>query len=263
MIRLAAALVLLAGCKETLEPDVVAPASDPSFAWGALLADVVTDDGYVDYDQLELRRGTLDSYVAWLGNGRLPHDSLARNAYWINAYNALVLWTVLEEGRPPSVLDVAPTRFFPGPRGVGFFVQRQFRFRPEKLSLSEIEDEKLRVQRQDIRLHAALNCASRSCPPLRNELYTQRRLEWQLQDQMVHWVNDPERGVRVVDGQAEFSALFDWYAKDFRDWTAHDDLCTTAARFARGTMAVELRALSEQGCPHTFREYDWRLNDAP
>jgi hypothetical protein len=228
-----------------------------------VLRQVVNTDGYVDYDRLEARREALDLYVAFLGTGRIPRQALARYAYWINAYNALVLFAVLEEGRPASVLDVPPAALWVSVPGTGFFQQRAFRFGPDRLSLIEIEDERLRMMRQDFRVHAALNCASMSCPPLRRELYDGRLLERQLTDQMSTWVNDPERGVRIEGDVAVMSPIFDWYARDFRDWTAGDDLCTTAAKYAEEDLRTELTRLAVQGCPHRFFEYDWSLNDRP
>jgi len=258
-----ACLLALLACRTTLEPDVAAPPHDPSDLWEVALRKVVDADGYVDYDRLEERREVLDLYVAFLGTGRIPQASLARYAYWINAYNALVLFTVLEEGRPASVLDVPPAALWRRTPGAGFFGQRAFRFGPDRLSLSEIEDERLRMVRQDIRLHAAINRGSTSSPPLRRELYDGRLLERQLEDQMIRWVNDPDRGVRIEGDTAVMTPIFDWYPRDFRDWTAGDDLCTMAARYAIGALRQDLTRLAGEGCPHRFFEYDWSLNHRP
>ncbi len=252
-------LMLCFGCRPVLEPVVPEPSGDPSDEWEALLGRVVVD-GMVDYDALEADRGPLDDYVAWLASPkRRAHRSNPLHAFWLNAYNALVLYSVLEDGRPESVLDV--NGWIPRP-GSGFFYERAFRVQDYSVSLWEIEHERLRGRVMDFRDHGALNCASRSCPPLRPELYTTKNLEQQLKDQMGVWVDDPVRGVRVEGGVAHFSAIFEWFAHDFDFLTAGDDLCTTAARFASGPRARKLRALAHRGCPHTFDPYDWSLNDA-
>lgn len=253
------ALALL-GCRQTLEPPPVA-VKDPGRRWHLALQEVVTDDGLVDYDALEARREDLDAYVAFLGrpnalDGPMKVD---RHAFWLNAYNALVIYQVLERGRPASVLDV------PGwlpVAGSGFFVETDFRIGRERFSLADIEHERVRMIELDLRDHAALNCASRSCPPLRAGLYVQDGLPAQLDEQMRRWVNDPERGVRIDGDKAVFSAIFEWYARDFELMSAGEDPCTIAAAHADPPLAASLRALAERGCPRTYLPYDWSLNDA-
>lgn len=251
---------LLAGaCRPMLAPSVPPPDRDPSRAYDRLLGRVVTEDGLVDYDRLEAERAALDDFVAWIARPRRVPRSNMQHAFWLNAYNALVLYAVLEDERPDSVLDV--DGWMPSP-GSGFFCERAFLVQGRPVSLWEIEHERLRGRVMDYRDHAAMNCASRSCPPLRDEMYDLRSLGTQLKDQMTRWVDDDARGVRIEDGQAVFSPIFDWFAWDFGFLTAGDDLCTTAARFATGPKARRLEALAEEGCPHTFFAYDWTLNDA-
>lgn len=259
VLRMLALATLLVGCRRGMVPDVPVDPEAPA-AWAELLSEVVTEDGLVDYDRLEQDRAVLDAYVAWLG--REPAHgtpNATRHAFWLNAYNALVLYAVLENGRPDSVMDVDGWLPF---SGSGFFYEQAFLVDGEWVSLWDIEHERLRMRLLDYRDHAALNCASRSCPPLRNQLYTPVDLQWQLKDQMTRWIEDPERGVRVEDGGAEFSALFQWYARDFEFWSGGDDLCTIAARFAKGEQKAQLEKLAARGCPRRFKDYDWSLNDA-
>jgi hypothetical protein len=265
LAALAAAALLGSGCRETLSSSAQFGKDTPR-AYEALLSRVVTDDGLVDYDALEADRGPLDSYVGWLAadaawQGRLTKDW---HSQYLNAYNALVLFQVLERGRPASVLDVqglVPIR------GFKFFHFTQFALGDETVSLSEIENERIRWKEMDHRDHAALNCASMSCPPLRAELYRNPTLERQLDDQMRRWLDDPERGVRIEgDGEARtavFSPIFDWYARDFSFFTAGLDPCAIAAEHVsdRG-LREELQALSQRGCPRRYFDYDWSLNDA-
>lgn len=254
------ALVFGMGCRSVLEPKVDVPQKNPSGAWNRLLGEVVTDEGLVDYDHLEANREVLDAYVAWLAKPReRMRRHLPRHAFWINAYNALVMYAVLEDGRPHSVMDV--DGWWPKP-GSGFFLERAFRVDGHPVSLWEIEHERLRHKTLDFRDHAALNCASKSCPPLRDSLYGEAQIEGQLADQMARWVNDPERGVTVEGGVASFSPIFDWFAYDFAFQTVGQDLCTTLSMHAEHDLARKLRRLARKGCPHTFRDYDWSLNDA-
>ncbi len=229
--------------------------------YGRLLAKVVTRDGYVDYDALEADREPLDAYVALLGTdwpGRIGKDWHGR---YLNAYNALTMFQVLERGRPDSVRDV--DGWLPVD-GAGFFFETAFRVNGEWLSLSEIEHERVRQLELDLRDHAALNCASMSCPPLRAELYEDRGpgLKRQLHQQMERWMNDDERGVRFEGDEVVFSPIFDWFKNDFHFFSAGLDPCAIAAQYTDGERRRRLEELSAKGCPRRYFEYDWSLNDA-
>ncbi len=254
-------LLLLGGCREDLGPRRGTRNDASAEAWNEALGRVVTRDGLVDYDLLEEERQALDDYLDHLAQPSVirGRGSKARHAQWLNAYNALVLYQVLERGRPASVLDVEGVLPIPGLR---FFYGTEFQVGDYQLSLWDIEHEHLRLYYLDLRDHAAMSCASRSCPPLRDELYTRSELNAQLDEQMRRWVRDKERGVRIEDGVAVFSALWDWYARDFEFWSAGLDPCTLAARYARPRVSARLAALADQGCPRRFMDYDWSLNDA-
>lgn len=254
-------IALLLACRTTLVAPVPAPAADPTQAYADLLARVVTNEGFVDYDLLAVNRAPLDAYVAWLGRARnQPHTPDGGLAMYLNAYNALVLFSVLEHGRPASVKDV-PGRWVSTP-GAGFFVDTAFAVGRDHLSLWEIEHERIRRRSEDLRAHAAMNCASRSCPPMVRSVFKEKVLDAQLDRQMKRWINDPERGVRVDGDEAVFSPIFDWFSADFHLWTGGDDPCTTAAAYAQPELATNLKTLAARGCPHRFADYDWRLNDA-
>ncbi len=251
---------MCAGCRTSMIPEHVPPDREPAAAYANLLERVVTEDGLVDYDALEADREPLDRYVAWLaGDPMRGRQSMDRHAFWLNAYNALVLYQVLERGRPDSVLDV--NGWIPA-EGAGFFYETQFKIEQDWLSLSEIENERIRWMELDLRDHSALNCASRSCPPLRAELYRPAQLDRQLKEQMRRWMEDDERGVRIEAGVAVFNPIFDWYARDFEFFSVGKDICEVAAFHVGKEKAAALLELHEQGCPHRFSEYDWRLNDA-
>lgn len=272
MIGVWIGLLLVPGCRSSLQSPTVDVPPTVREDYDALLHRVVTADGLVDYDLLDERRHELDAYVAWIA---LPRAWQARRPNWhgryLNVYNALTLFQVLERGRPDSVLD--PRGLLPA-AGAKFFYETAFLVNGEWLSLSEIEHERVRQMELDLRDHAALNCASMSCPPLRNELYGQRGvvLRRQLADQMKRWMNDRKRGVRIEydgpdgeaggNGVAVFNPIFDWFANDFEFFSAGQDICQIAAHYATDDLRLDLGQLSEKGCPHRFFEYDWSLNDA-
>ncbi|HMV69063.1 MAG TPA: DUF547 domain-containing protein, partial [Myxococcota bacterium] len=204
------------------------------------------------------RRAALDAYVGWLARARtrLDRDN-AQHAFWLNAYNALVLYGALEAGVPDSLFDVPG--WLPWD-GSGFFYERAWVVQGEALSLFEIHQERLLGRVMDLRDHGALACGARSCPPLRSELYRNADVEEQLRDQMRAWLSDPVRGLRVDDDRVWLSPLFDWYARDLDLLSAGDDPCTLAARFLDGDAADRLRALADQGCPRAWLPFDRALD---
>ncbi len=261
-ILLAAAILATPGCRRTMVANpLLPPTRDAIDAWNEALGQVVTEDGYVDYAVLEENRGALVDYVGWLGSeeawvGRVTKDW---HAQYLNAYNALVLFQILERDRPASVMDARD--WFPAD-GAAFFHLTQFELGVEHLTLSEIENERLRWKEMDYRDHAALNCGARSCPPMRGELYRTPILQEQLENQMRRWVADDARGVRFEGDKALFNPIFDWYGRDFAFFSAGQDLCTIASQHVGGPKRRKLEELAEQGCPHDFFAYDWALNQS-
>jgi len=248
--------LLSLGCQTAVTVPVDAPATDPSPAYQQLLQRVVTGDGYVRWQALEQDHTALDAYVAWLARpGALPDDPAAAHATWLNAYNAWTLYGVLDTGVPDSVKDV------PGwlPQdGSGFFLERTWALGERRVSLYTAEHTWIRGQIGDWRDHAALNCASASCPPLRRELYRADTLDAQLDDQVRRWADDPVRGWRLEGDTFVFSPIFSWFEEDFP--TGDGGLCALLAPHATGARQAELRAGAARGCPTATFTYDWRLN---
>src|SRR5438105_2635128 len=141
--------------------------------WSALLADVVTPEGKVDYARLAEHRGLLERVVAELGAaspesdpGRFPSEE-DRLAYWLNAYNAFTLHAIIAEYPITSVWKTRDGQFFQRRRHVAG---------GRAISLDDIEHEILRGQFAEPRIHFAINCGSNGCPPMRPAAYEGARL---------------------------------------------------------------------------------------
>ncbi|MSP55575.1 MAG: DUF547 domain-containing protein [Myxococcales bacterium] len=257
-------LLLLVACgSHVLTPPP--PRHDPTTAWEGLLGRIVTEDGLVRYDVLAQNAEPLARYVGWIAvhgpetDGFRLLDDNRRLAWHLNAYNALVLWGVLQGSTasgvlPGSVNDIA-----------GFFWKQEFGVDGERLSLFSYETRVILPTYQEPLAHAALNCASRSCPPLRNELYTAGGVQNQVEDQMRRWVAsaDPTRAAVTWDrtaGEFAFSSIFDWYGSDFRAWAGAQTPCEAVRPYAAPAVQAILDAHPD--CPRRFYAYDWSLNAA-
>ncbi|HET9887233.1 MAG TPA: DUF547 domain-containing protein, partial [bacterium] len=138
---------------------------------------VPTGVDYRTWSQNKEDRSALRSYLATLAQqapSRLERSEAL--AYWINLYNAATLSLVLEHYPVASIKDIGTALSSPWKKKV-VTVEGQ------RLSLNEIENDIVRPSFLEPRIHFALNCAARSCPPLRNEAYLGPQLESQLEAQ--------------------------------------------------------------------------------
>ncbi len=165
-------------------------------------------EGLVDYEGLLEDRGGLEACLDVLagvaGNGLHPDEAFALP---VNAYNAWTLKLVLDHYPLESVKDIGG--WFTSPWDL-----ETVRLGGRRLTLDELEHEIMRPRYDDPRLHMALNCASMSCLKLRADPHEGEKLDGQLDDQALEFVNDPSRN-RLEGGVLRLGRIFDWYAKDF------------------------------------------------
>ncbi len=159
-------------------------------------------------------------------------------ALHLNAYNAWILHEAVAKYPTKSVKDVAFT----------FFLGNRITVAGTKMSFNHLEKEIIRPRFAEPRVHFALNCASRSCPPLRAEPYSAAKLDAQLDDQARTYVNS-EHGVKPEGDGAALSKIFDWYKEDFGGDAA-------VAAFLK-----KYRAGKSDFKKISYQEYDWALNE--
>jgi hypothetical protein len=161
-------------------------------------------------------------------------------AFMINAYNVLVINSIVREKQSESVINTP-----------NFFTASTHTVAGEKLSLNELEKERLFTRFPDARLHFVLVCGAVSCPPIIAEAYRPATLEAQLDRQTRLALND-RKFVRydAASNTIEWSALFEWYASDFGKNTAGIIAWVNGFRDAKLPTTAKTRAM----------EYDWSLN---
>ena len=162
-------------------------------------------------------------------------------AFYCNAYNAWILQKALEKYPTKSVKDALYT----------FFTSKRITVAGEQTSFKALEDNVIR-KLGDPRIHFALNCASRSCPPLGRQAFTAGNLEGQFETLTKGYVNS-ERGMRynAANKTAELSKIFDWYKDDFK---------------SEGGVVAFINKRRSSPLPAdakiSYQEYDWGLNEA-
>lgn len=244
--------------------------------FATLLERFVSAEGEVDYERWHAdpeAREALERYLAALGAAspvstpeRFPEQS-ERLSYWLNAYNACVIAGVLRHWPLETVHEVQ------GPAeitaGFGFFARLEFKLGGEWMSLHHLEQGLIRVEFTDPRVHFVLNCASRSCPPIRPQLPTGPDLEQRLASAAQGFVNDPDQiQIDAEAKQVRVSAIFVWYEADFLAELRRRGLPPseqTILRYledlAEPTLANALREARGAGFSVAELDYDWSLND--
>ena len=174
-----------------------------------------------------------------------------RLAFWINAYNVLAIDVVLQHYPVASIKDagglLTPVWKIEAGRVGGRVV-----------TLHEIEHEILRPM-GDPRIHAAIVCASTSCPSLAREPFTASRLDAQLDAALAAFLTDSRKGLAVDRGAGtvRLSKIFDWFEEDFAPQGG------VLAVVAAHAPEAERAWLRERGSKAriAYFDYDWRLND--
>lgn len=199
--------------------------------------------GQVNYSSLQQDKAELQRLVQQIARYNLKGAPAAeRKAFYINAYNVLVLQQVLSHYPLQSVMDVP-----------GFFDKQQYTVAGESLTLNELEKQKLLAVYKDARLHFALVCAAKSCPPLLNKAYTPAQVEAQLEAQARRtlqsqaFIKVQHSGKKVL-----VSEIFKWYERDFLQEAS--------------SIAAYVNRYRQNPLPHGYRlgyyTYQWALNDS-
>ena len=125
----------------------------------------------------------------------------------------------------------------------------------QTLSLNEIEHGVIRTRWDEPRVHACVNCASRSCPDLLGQAYRgDDRLDYQLTAQFKLWLRDETKGLTIDESKKPIlSRIFLWYAGDFE---TRGGSPAYAAQYAPAGAARDALATTAPG----YFAYDWNLN---
>lgn len=209
--------------------------------WSALLKKYVSGEGKVNYKGLKKDVAKVDAYIDDLKKNT-PEGSWNSNekkAYWINAYNAFTVKLILNKYPLASIKDLS----FEGKSAWDY---KWIELGGNKLSLNDIENNKLREGFKDARIHFVINCASYSCPVLLNKAITAENIEELLTAQTKRFLADKTRN-KIAADKVQVSELFKWYSKDF------GDLITFLNKYA----SVKINA----DAAISYMEYKWTINE--
>jgi hypothetical protein len=246
----------------------------------------VNEKGMVDYRRLKEKSGDLDAFL--LAMGRVAPetygswDEKTKTAFWINAYNALTLKAIIDHYPIKSGLLSGLAYPADSIRQIpGVWDKLQFLVMGRKLTMDQIEHGILRGRDKDLvvsygkfhepRIHVALVCAAMGCPPLRNEPYTGRKLDAQLDDQAKRFVSDPAKFLIDRDGgKVYLSGIFKWFGGDFvAKHEPAEGFASGKDRAQKAVLNVVADYLSAEDAEYLktgkyrveYLDYDWSLNE--
>jgi|SRR5579883_1064279 len=178
----------------------------------------------------------------------------SRLAFWLNAYNAATLDLICDKYPLKSIKDIDWGDGHKTSAWDKDFVV----IHDKRMTLNDIENKIIRPEFKEPRIHFALVCAAKSCPPLRPEAYRADVLDGQLNDQAKTFLRDTSRNSFDLEHKiAYLSEIFDWYKSDFGgtdesvlrfiSWYLPDD---TGQNMRENPSAWSIR----------YKQYDWNLN---
>jgi hypothetical protein len=244
-----------------------APAKQPPFDQ---ILDLYVRDGFVYYRALKSDRAKLDGYLNQLAAADAAR--LSRNeqvAFWLNAYNAIVLRTVIDHypiqghasAYPSKSIRQIPGAFESAPHRVG----------GRTLTLDDIE-KKVLPEFHDPRMYLALGRGAVGSGRLRSEAYVPERIETQLSEMVSECTSRPvcaqiDRGNNKILA----SPIFSWREKEFAE--AYGDkapaMFATRSPVERAILSIvdpkllaaERQLFAQNTFQVVFEPFDWTLND--
>jgi hypothetical protein len=240
-MRRVSLVVLCAGLAGPAPSLAAGVPADARAAYARVL-DRHVEDGRVDYVGLANEgRPDLEAYLDGVATAELPRDRNARIGFYVDAYNALVLKSILEHDRPRSVLDVD-----------GFFDEAEHRVAQRKVTLDQLEKKLLDPHAEDPRTHFVLVCGAVSCPILESEPYAGTDMDARMERATRRYLASGF-GAQVRDGALFLSKIFDWYAQDFGGPKG-------VLAFVRPRLPAPKRSKLPESPTVRFLDYNWTLN---
>ncbi len=210
--------------------------------YSELIQSYVSND-LVDYQRLKAdQQGKIQKMYSGL-DGIEPErlDAEEQKAFWINVYNFLVIYGIVEAYPINSTQKI-----------YGFFTEKKFDIAGKQRSLNGIESSELLQKYQDPRVHFAIVCGAVGCPPLINKIFQAENLDQLLEERTRSALND-SRFVQYDPNTAvlRVSEIFKWYQDEFVKHSGSVIAYINQYRNQPVNSQVEL----------DYIPYDWKLND--
>jgi hypothetical protein len=240
-----------------------APGADPLHRSFDQLLDVNVRDGLVYYRALKSDRARLDRYVASLNVSGATYQAWSKPqqmAFWVDAYNAFVLETVIDHYPLRGTIKDIP----------GAFDKAPWRAAGRTVTLDQIEKTIL-PEFKEPRLYLALGRGAVGGGRLRSEAYTGERLERQLGEIQSDFVNSGHMyRLDRVTGTINITPVVSWHDAEFiAAYDKNDAKFAQRSPIERAIIAFispsllpsEKEFVQKNEWKVVFLPMDWHLND--
>ena len=235
----------------------------------------VDDQGMVDYKGLKSNRARLDGFCRLVADLKTDEfDKWNRQeqiAVWTNVYNAVTLKAIIDN----YPIKAGLLRSLAYPKNSirqlpGVWDKWQFLVMGKRMTLNQVEHEVLRKQFKEPRIHVALVCAAMGCPPLRNEPYTGKKLDRQLDDQTRKFLSNGSKfRIDKTARKVYLSKIFQWFGQDFVEsytpaegFGGHSESERAVLDFvSKYVPDEEADYLRSDKYETSYLDYDWALNE--
>ena len=268
-----AAAVLLAMVSVTAQNYRPSPELEALHVPFDALLDPHVRDGLVYYRTLQANRARLNRYLASLGSpavvsGYSTWSDDQKKAFWLNAYNALVLHTVIThypirgtaKGYPANSIRQIP----------GAFDKIQHRVAGKQLTLDQIETTVI-AGFNDPRMYLALGRGAVGSGRLRSEAFSAKAVDRQLDQTKEQFAVTPRWSkVDALSGKVSISPILSWrapafikeYADEAFDLPKREPIELAVIGFLRPHLLdAEEEFIRKNTFQLTYEPFDWRLND--
>lgn len=207
----------------------------------------IGENNTFNYGQLD--RQWLQHYLQDIGDTNLGSSSYEEKfVFYLNAYNIITIYAALEKLRQNSAWK-GNTSFL---SRFNFFYLKKYLIARKKMSLYVLENKILRKEFQDPRVHFAINCASKSCPPLSKKLFTTENLYSLLEELTFTYINNNKDVIYNTEQNILYlNKIFAWYRKDFAQYP---NIKSFIKHYWRKNVDIP-----ENARVH-YLKYDWNLN---
>jgi Protein of unknown function, DUF547 len=237
------------------------------------LLDLHVRDGLVYYRALQADRGRLNRYISSLNapaiaSGYPKWSDDQKKAFWLNAYNALVMQTVIghypirgtAKGYPANSIRQIP----------GAFEKTTHLVAGKLVTLDQIETSAL-AEFNDPRVYLALGRGAVGSGRLRSEAFSTKTVDKQLEQTKAQFAATPRWSkVDALAGKVSISPILSWraaafikeYADDSFDLPKREPIELAVIGFLRPHLrAPEEEFIKKNTFQLTYEPFDWRLND--